>query len=66
MGCRRPATWAIRWNNPKIHTAERRKTWHACDEHRGELMDFLNRRSFVREVDALAADGSVQPPPEAS
>ena len=36
-GCDGPATTALRWNNPKIHTPERRKTWLACDEHRESL-----------------------------
>ena len=29
-GCRNPATVALRWNNPKIHEPDRRKTWLAC------------------------------------
>ena len=28
-GCRAPALWQLRWNNPKIHTPEYRKTWLA-------------------------------------
>ena len=54
--CRATATWALRWNNPKLHTPDRRKTWLACDEHRESLSDFLAARSFLREVDPLAAD----------
>lgn len=50
-GCDRPATWALLWNNPKIHQPERRKTWLACDTHKESLSDFLARRSFLREVD---------------
>jgi hypothetical protein len=50
-GCGAPATWALRWNNPKIHTPDRRKTWVACDEHKDSLSDFLDRRSFLREVE---------------
>jgi len=49
-GCGQPATWQLRWNNPKIHTPDRRKTWLACDEHKESLSDFLARRSFLREV----------------
>jgi hypothetical protein len=49
-GCRAPATWALRWNNPKLHPPERRKTWLACDEHRTSLGDFLGVRGFLREV----------------
>jgi len=28
-GCGKPAQWALLWNNPKIHTPDRRKTWLA-------------------------------------
>ncbi|HEU4424502.1 MAG TPA: hypothetical protein VFR67_18390 [Pilimelia sp.] len=49
-GCRAPARWELRWNNPKLHTPERRKTWLACDEHRTTLGDFLDVRGFLREV----------------
>jgi len=49
-GCSAPAVWELRWNNPKLHDAERRKVWLACDEHRASLADFLGARSFLREV----------------
>jgi len=49
--CREPALWALRWNNPKLHPPERRKTWTACDLHRQSLADHLDRRSFLREVE---------------
>ncbi|QSB17362.1 hypothetical protein JQS43_15775 [Natronosporangium hydrolyticum] len=52
-GCRRPAIWALRWHNPKLHTPDRRKTWLACDEHRQYLSDFLDARGFLRDVAAL-------------
>ena len=52
-GCRSTATWAVRWNNPKLHTPDREKIWVACDEHRDSLADFLARRSFLRRVDPL-------------
>ncbi|HKS98246.1 MAG TPA: hypothetical protein VJT31_01850 [Rugosimonospora sp.] len=51
-GCREPARWALRWNNPKLHAPERRKTWLACDTHRVTLGDFLTARGFLREVEA--------------
>ncbi len=50
-GCKQPALWALRWNNPRIHTPDRRKTWLACDEHKQSLSDFLGQRSFLREVE---------------
>ncbi len=53
-GCRSVATWVLAWNNSKIHSPERRKTWAACDEHRTSLSDFLETRAFLRETVALA------------
>lgn len=52
-GCREAAEWALRWNNPKIHTEQRRKTWLACDAHRAYLREFLGARGFLREVDPV-------------
>jgi hypothetical protein len=49
-GCRSDATWALRWNNPKLHPPERRKTWLACDDHRESLGEFLSVRGFLRET----------------
>jgi hypothetical protein len=48
-GCTRPADVAIRWNNPKIHPPERRKTWLACAEHESSLTEFLRVRGMFRE-----------------
>lgn len=50
-GCRAPAEWALRWNNPKLHPPQRRKTWLACGEHREHLASFLDARGFLREVE---------------
>ncbi len=52
-GCREPAQWALRWNNPRIHSADRRKIWLACDDHREHLTAFLDARGFLRDVIAL-------------
>jgi hypothetical protein len=49
-GCRAAAVWALRWNNPKLHAPERRKTWLACEGHRGQLESFLTTRGLLREV----------------
>ena len=48
--CRQDATWVLAWNNPKIHTPERRKAWTACDNHREHLSTFLGARGFLRET----------------
>lgn len=52
--CRLPAHWAVVWNNPKIHTPDREKTWAACDEHRDTLHDYLaTHRMNVIRVDPI-------------
>jgi hypothetical protein len=53
-GCRLPAVWVLAWNNPKLHTPERRKTWLACDEHREHLSSFLGMRGFLKDVVRLS------------
>jgi hypothetical protein len=49
-GCRAAATWALRWNNPRLHTPDRRKVWLACDEHREHLSSYLETRGFLRDA----------------
>lgn len=53
-GCRADAVWVLAWNNPKVHTPERRKTWLACAEHREHLSQFLGVRGFLKDVVELA------------
>lgn len=53
--CARPAAFDLQWNNPKLHTADRRKHWLACAEHRESLGRFLSAREFLREVHPLPA-----------
>lgn len=53
-GCRTAAVWVLAWNNPKLHTPERRKTWLACEEHREHLSRFLDVRGFLKDVVRLA------------
>jgi hypothetical protein len=57
-GCRAQASWGLLWNNPKLHTPDRRKTWLACDEHKQSLSDFLGARNFLRDVEPLRPPGS--------
>ena len=49
-GCQQAAAWALVWNNPRLHTPERRKTWLACGEHREQLSAFLGARQFLLDV----------------
>ena len=53
-GCSAPATDDLRWNNPKIHTPERRKHWLACPEHTASLSAYLSARGLLREVVPVA------------
>jgi hypothetical protein len=58
-GCRAAAAWGILWNNPKLHTPDRRKVWLACEDHRAALGEFLSVRGFLKEsvpVDQIPAD----------
>jgi hypothetical protein len=52
--CQADAVWVLLWNNPKLHTRERRKSWLACDEHRPTLGDFLAARGFLKDTVTLA------------
>jgi predicted Fe-S protein YdhL (DUF1289 family) len=55
-GCSRTAAVALRWNNPKLHPSERRKTWLACDEHQTSLSQFLGARGFLRETEPVSTE----------
>lgn len=52
-GCREPAVHALVWNNPKVHTPEREKTWVACERHRASLSEHLDVRGFLKRVEPL-------------
>lgn len=45
-GCHDDAAHAVHWRNPRIHTADRVKTWAACDAHRDSLAEWLRGRGF--------------------
>lgn len=55
-GCQQPARYDLTWNNPKIHTPDRRKHWMACAEHKDWLSGFLTTRGFLREVEELTEE----------
>lgn len=65
-GCQADAAWGLLWNNPKIHTPERRKVWLACDEHLAYLTEYLGVRSFLQDTvpveDLPRAPGMGDPP----
>ncbi len=54
-GCREAAQWQLLWNNPRIHTPERRKIWLACGEHRGWLEEYLQTRDLWKQTLPLDA-----------
>lgn len=55
-GCRAGAPWQVVWRNPRIHSAERRKIWAACDDHVAYLRDYLAARDFPVEIVAFATE----------
>jgi hypothetical protein len=59
-GCRSRAVWQLLWNNPKLHTPERRKTWLACDDHRVSLSEFLSVRGFLRDTVPINAQDRLE------
>lgn len=59
-GCRAPATAQVVWRNPRIHKADRRKIWLACDEHVDYLRDYLAARAFPVALEPFPA--TVEPP----
>lgn len=54
--CRSEASWQLLWNNPKIHTPERRKIWLACNDHRDWLEDYLQTRGLWKETVELVPE----------
>jgi hypothetical protein len=44
--CANVATWTVNWRNPRIHSPDQVKVWHACDEHVEYLRDYLAARDF--------------------
>ena len=61
--CRSEASWQLLWNNPKIHTPERRKIWLACGDHRDWLEDYLQTRGLWKEtvpLETASGTGSAQ------
>jgi len=57
-GCRDDAIWRLDWRNPRIHAADRTKTWLACAEHVDYLRDFLATRDFPLSVSLLVDQAS--------
>ena len=45
-GCSDAAEHALHWRNPRIHGADRVKTWAACGAHRESLSAWLRSRGF--------------------
>ena len=62
-GCQAAAAWSLLWNNPKLHTPDRRKSWLACDEHRESLGDFLRARGSSATWSRLDAGLRATPSP---
>ena len=67
--CRAFATWAVVWNNPRLHTPDREKVWVALRGAQATARR-LPRRSFVpqacRTIGAGLVKGSSAPSPSAN
>jgi len=61
-GCRAAATQAVVWNNPKVHTPDREKVWHACDAHVEHLSGYVGVRGFLLRVDPLLPEAAEEAP----
>ncbi len=59
-GCTDAGSWSIAWRNPRIHAADRRKVWLACDAHLEFLRVFLESRDFPVMVSPLDSQREVQ------
>ncbi len=55
-GCRSDAAWQLLWNNPRIHTPERRKAWASCPDHVAWFEDYLRERGLWKQTLPLTAD----------
>lgn len=55
-GCTADAAHQVVWNNPKVHTTDRRKVWLACPEHEQTLRRFLDARGFYLATESLTHD----------
>ena len=55
-GCRGDARWQLLWNNPRIHTPERRKAWASCPDHVEWFEEYLGNRGLWKETLPLTAD----------
>lgn len=53
--CHRDAEFLVVWNNPRVHTPDREKTWAACEQHRDSLAQHLDVRGFLLRVEPLRA-----------
>ncbi len=54
-GCRKGAQWQLLWNNPKLHTPERRKAWASCADHVEWFEEYLQNRGLWRDTLPLSA-----------
>ena len=58
-GCGGAADWALRWNNPRLHTPDRRKTWLACEAHLPRLSEHLGVRGFLKETQPVTSAAQI-------
>ena len=63
-GCQQPAVWALVWNNPQLHTPDRRKTWLACEEHREQLESTSSGPAASCGTSSRSSEAPVDPGPD--
>ncbi|MFC3299139.1 Uncharacterised protein [Arthrobacter agilis] len=57
-GCRAGAAWRLLWNNPRIHTPDRRKVWASCPDHVEWFEEYLRDRGLWKETRPLTDENS--------
>lgn len=57
-GCRSDAGWQLLWNNPRIHTPERRKVWVTCNGHVEWFEEYLRARGLWKKTVPLPPGAS--------
>ena len=44
--CNSQVAWFVLWNNPKLHSPDKIKTWGSCNEHLDYFISYLTIRGF--------------------
>ncbi|MGV0624480.1 hypothetical protein [Mycolicibacter minnesotensis] len=61
-GCSAEAAFGMLWNNPRLHTPQRRKVWLTCPDHREYFREYLSARGLLKSEAAVDELPRAQPP----